>query len=70
VDAALSEYASKAGLPGGVTATWKMVEQRAPRMSGQGSAGLRKGDWEIETSVDGAGGAKGYGRPWLPFTSL
>jgi hypothetical protein len=28
-------------------------------MSGQGSAGLRKGDWEIETSVDGAGGAKG-----------
>jgi hypothetical protein len=54
VYAALREYTSKAGLSEGMTATWEMVEQRAPRFSGQGRAGLRKGgngQREIETSV-------------------
>jgi hypothetical protein len=42
VYAALSEYASKAGLSGGtVTATWEAEEP--PRDSGQGTSGLKKG---------------------------
>lgn len=52
---------ARLGCQEGVTATWEAVEQRAPRTSGQGSAGLRKGgngQREISTSVDdGAGGA-------------
>ena len=54
--AALSEYASKAGLSGGtVTATWEA--EGLPIDSGQGTQDLRKGGkWVIETSVDGAGG--------------
>lgn len=51
---------ARLGCQEGVTATWEAVEQRAPRASGQGSAGLRKGGngREISTSVDdGAGGA-------------
>lgn len=66
--AALSEYASKAGLGCQEGVTANVEEQSPPRIRGQGRAGqgraqgsekrrkVGNGKWVIETSDDGAGG--------------